>query len=164
MPAIPNVPDAISRAIYAELLALLPALPESTPEAIELRNERAMIDFAHLLPDNAAEAAVAAQIVNAQFLARDALRAASRPGIDPGEVRRCRAEACSMMRQADSDIRTLLRLQAERAKAEKELRPAAMERAGYWFKSVSQCPSRNRRRRLDQACHRLPPRPNWNTA
>ena len=137
MPAIPNTSDTLSRAIYAELLTQLPTLPDSTAETIELRNERAMTDLAHLLPENAAEAAVASQIVSAQFHARDALRAASRAGIDFDEVRRYRDQACSMMRQADSGIRTLLRLQAERAKAEKELRPAAMERAGYWFKSVS---------------------------
>jgi hypothetical protein len=38
-----------------------------------------------------------------------------------------------MMRQADGSIRTLLRMQAERQKAETAMRPAAMERAGYWF-------------------------------
>jgi hypothetical protein len=42
-----------------------------------------------------------------------------------------------MMRQADSGIRVLLRLQAAREKAEDALRPAAMERAGYWFRSIS---------------------------
>jgi hypothetical protein len=42
-----------------------------------------------------------------------------------------------MMRQADSGIRTLLRMQAERVKAETAMHPAAMERAGYWFRSVS---------------------------
>jgi hypothetical protein len=42
-----------------------------------------------------------------------------------------------MMRQADSGIRTLLRMQAERQKAEDAARPAAMQRAGYWFRSAS---------------------------
>jgi hypothetical protein len=137
MQAIPNVSDTIARAIYADLLTGLPPPPDDTPEAIELRNQRAATDLAHLLPENAAEAAVAAQVVSAQFQARDALRAAARAANDPAEVRRCRAQASSMMRAADSGIRTLLRLQAERTKAEKELRPAAMERAGYWFKSVA---------------------------
>jgi hypothetical protein len=137
MLTIPNVADALSRAIFAELLTLLPPLLNDTQAAIELRNQRAMTDVAHLLPENAAEAEVATQIVGAQFHARDALRAASRPGIDFAEAGRCHAQAASMMRQADSGIRTLMRLQGERTKAEKELRPAAMERAGYWFKSVS---------------------------
>ncbi len=137
MHAIPNIPEALSRAIYADLLAHLPQGSDDTPEGIELRNQRAMTVVAHLLPENGAEADIAVQIVGAQFHARDALRAAVRAAEDPAEVRRCRAQASSMMRQADSGIRTLLRLQAERTKAEKELRPAAMERAGYWFKSVS---------------------------
>jgi hypothetical protein len=88
-------------------------------------------------------------VVAAQFHARDALQAAScripelDPGSDPGtatdpeQVRRCRAQAASMMRQADSGLRTLLRMQAERQKAEDAARPAAMQRAGYWFRSVS---------------------------
>jgi hypothetical protein len=137
MHAIPNIPELISRAIYADLLASLPPLPDDTPEATELRNQRAMTAVAHLLPENVAEADVAVDIVAAQFHARDALRAASRAGLDPEEIRRCRAQAASMMRQADSGIRTLLRMQAERQKAEKALRPAAMERAGYWFRSVT---------------------------
>ena len=78
-------------------------------------------------------------VVAAQFQARDALRAAARciPGPDPGtgpdpdKLRQCRAQAASMMRQADSGIRTLLRMQAERQKAETAMRPAAMQRAGY---------------------------------
>jgi hypothetical protein len=112
-----------------------------------------MTAVAHLLPENVAEANVAVQIVAAQTHARDALQAASRvPGLDPGSfpgpdpratidsdarIRQCRAQAASMMRQADSAIRTLLRMQAERQKAEDALRPAAMQRAGYWFRSAS---------------------------
>jgi hypothetical protein len=84
-------------------------------------------------------------VVAAQFQARDALRAAARciPGPDSGtgldldKLRQCRAQAASMMRQADSGIRTLLRMQAERQKAETAMRPAAMQRAGYWFRSAS---------------------------
>ncbi len=137
MPAIPNISDTLSRAIYADLQRYLPPGGDNSPEGIELHNQRAMTVVAHLLPEDAAEADVAVQIVAAQIHARDALRAAVCAAQDPAEVRRCRAQASSMMRQADSGIRTLLRLQAERTKSEKELRPAAMERAGYWFKSVS---------------------------
>src|SRR6185437_14278392 len=105
------------------------------PESRALREQHAMTSVAHLIPENAAEADLAAQIVAAQFHARDALQAAS--GTDPEVVRRCRAQAASMMRQADSAIRTLLRMQAERQRAEDAARPAAMQRAGYWFRSVS---------------------------
>jgi hypothetical protein len=145
MSSIPNIPDTIAREIYAELCRSLPPPPDETPERRAIREQHAMISVAHLLPANAAEADIAAQIVAAQFHARDALQAASRhiPGPDPGaridpdELRRCRAQAASMMRQADSGIRTLLRMQAAREKAEDAARPAAMERAGYWFRSVT---------------------------
>jgi hypothetical protein len=153
MHSIPNLPDPLARSIYADLCRSLPPPPEDTPEARHLRDERAMIAVAHLLPENAAEAEIAVLIVAAQFRAREALCAASQrvPGLDPGSiprpdpgtslhpdhVRRCTAQAACMMRQADSAIRVLLRLQAERVKAETAMRPAAMERAGYWFRSVS---------------------------
>ncbi len=135
---IPNIPEPLSRAIYADLLNHLPSPAEDTPEARAFRDERAVTAVAHLLPENAAEAEVAVLIVGAQFHARDALRSvAAHAGTDPAEVRRCRAQAASMMRQADSGIRTLMRMQAERHKAEDALRPFAMQRAGYWFKPVA---------------------------
>jgi hypothetical protein len=140
MSSIPNIPDAIARQIYAELCGSLPPPPDDTPERRAIREQHAMTTAAHLLPENAAEATLAVNIVAAQFHARDALQDAARPGIDPEERRRCRAQAASMMRQADSGIRTLLRMQAERQKAEDALRPAAMQRAGYWFRSVSPQP------------------------
>jgi hypothetical protein len=145
MLSIPNISGAIAREIYAELCRSLPPPPDGTPESRALREQHAMTSVAHLLPENAAEANVAVQIVAAQFHARDALQGAScrTSGLDPGTapdpevVRRCRAQAASMMRQADSGIRTLLRMQGERQKAETAMRPAAMERAGYWFRSAS---------------------------
>jgi hypothetical protein len=137
MYSIPNIPDLLSRAIYADLCTLLPPPPDDTPEARHLRDERAMTAVAHLLPENAAEAEVAVLVVAAQSRAREALRAASQPGLDPDQTRRCTAQAACMMRQADGSIRTLLRMQAERQKAETAMRPAAMERAGYWFRSTS---------------------------
>jgi hypothetical protein len=137
MSLIPNIPDTIVREIYAELCRSLPPPPDNTPESRAIREQHAMTSVAHLVPENAAEADLAAQIVATQFHARDALQAASCSGADPETVRRCRAQAASMMRQADSGIRTLLRMQAERQKAEDGARPAAMQRAGYWFRSVS---------------------------
>ena len=137
MYSVPNIPDLLSRAIYADLCTLLPPPPDDTPEARACRDERAMTAVAHLLPENAAEAEVAVLVVAAQSRAREALRAASQPGLEPDQTRRCTAQAASMMRQADGSIRTLLRMQAERQKAETAMRPAAMERAGYWFRSVS---------------------------
>jgi hypothetical protein len=42
-----------------------------------------------------------------------------------------------MARQSDAALRALLRIQATREKQEAAMHPAAMGRAGYWFKEVS---------------------------
>ncbi len=136
MTLIPNIPESLSRTIYADLCTLLPPPEQDTPEDRANRDERAMTALAHLLPENAAEAEVAVLIVAAQAHARDALHeAAAYARIDPAEARRCRAQVTSMMRQAANHSRILTRMQAERQKAEDALRPLAMERSGYWFKS-----------------------------
>ena len=69
--------------------------------------------------------------------ADDALRLAGLAVDDPMEMRRCRAQATSMARQADATLRTLLRIQAARDKQLAGLQPAAMERAGYWFREIT---------------------------
>jgi hypothetical protein len=99
-----------------------------------------MTAVAHYLPENAAEAELAAQIVAADFHAKDALRgaAAALAVDDAPEARRCRAQAASMMRQMHAGVRTLQRMQAERHKAEDALRPFAMQRAGYWFRETAE--------------------------
>src|SRR5271166_2745657 len=138
MYSIPNLPDPLARAIYAELCTWLPSPATATPEARASRDERAMTAVAHYLPENAAEAQLAAQIVAADFHAKDALRAAAAALAvdDAPEARRCRAQAASMMRQMHAGVRTLQRMQAERHKAEDALRPFAMQRAGYWFRET----------------------------
>ena len=68
--------------------------------------------------------------------AGDSLRSAGLAATDPAEVRRCRAQATSMARQADAALRSLLRIQATHAKQLADQHPAAMERAGYWFKEI----------------------------
>ena len=93
MYSVPNIPDLLSRAIYADLCTLLPPPPDDTPEARACRDERAMTAVAHLLPENAAEAEVAVLVVAAQSRAREALRAASQPGLEPDQTRRCTAQA-----------------------------------------------------------------------
>jgi hypothetical protein len=92
---IPNIPEPLSRAICADLMTHLPPPAEDTPEARAIRDQRAVTAVAHLLPENAAEAEVAMLI------------AAAHAGADPAEVRHGRAQAASMMRQADSFLRTL---------------------------------------------------------
>ena len=138
MYSIPNLPDRLTREIYAELCTLLPSPATATPEGRASRDERAMTAVAHYLPENAAGAELAAQIVAADFHAKDALRsaAAALAVDDAPEAGRCRAQAASMMRQMHAGVRTLQRLQAERHKAEDALRPFAMQRAGYWFRET----------------------------
>jgi hypothetical protein len=137
MYSIPNLPDRLTREIYAELCKSLPSPATATPEARASRDARAMTAVAHYLPENAAEAELAAQIVAADFHAKDALRAvvAALAVPDAPEARRSRAQAALMMRQMHAGVRTLQRMQAERVKAEAAMRPAAMERAGYWFRA-----------------------------
>jgi hypothetical protein len=83
------------------------------------------------------EARLATRIVAMDAHAADSLRLAGLAVADPMEIRRCRAQAASMARQSDSALRTLLRMQATRDKQLAAMHPAAMERAGYWFREVS---------------------------
>ena len=43
----------------------------------------------------------------------------------------------AMARQADAALRSLLRIQTTREKQEAAMHPAAIERAGYWFRDAS---------------------------
>ena len=57
---VPNIPEPLSRAICAELIGSLPAPANDSPEQRALRDERAITALAHYLPENAAEAELAA--------------------------------------------------------------------------------------------------------
>jgi hypothetical protein len=70
MYSIPNLPDRLTREIYAELCTSLPSPATATPEGRASRDERAMTAVAHYLPENAAEAELAAQIVAATSMPR----------------------------------------------------------------------------------------------
>ena len=131
---IPNVPDRLAREIYAELCGDLPPPSPDTPEARTARDERAMAAVAALIPENAFEAELATQIVAQVFHAKHALRDASRPNLTVDALNNLRNQASRMDRDSQSGVRNLLRVQAERRKAEDAARPAAMERAGYWYK------------------------------
>ena len=96
-----------------------------------------MLAVAHYLPDNAAEAELAVQLVAADFHAKDAMLSAAAADDDPEKKRRLRAQIASMMRGMQAGVRTLQKMQAIREKAEAERHPPAMERAGYWFRDVS---------------------------
>lgn len=125
------------RAYFAQLCRELPELPGEDPEARAARLERAMDAVLALHPDDAFEADLAVRIVSSGAHAADALRLAVLAAGDPEKLRQSRAQAASMMRQSDSALRNLLRIQARREKQEAESHPAYMGRAGYWFKEVS---------------------------
>jgi hypothetical protein len=82
-----------------------------------------------LLPANASEAALGTQYVAANVQALDCLRLAREPGLDPGFALKCRAQSVSMMRQALSAMRMLLRVQAVRQSIEAD--GAATDRAAW---------------------------------
>jgi hypothetical protein len=133
----PDFPIALAREVFARLCASLPPPREDTPEARAVRDDLAYAAVEAYYPIDAAEAELAVQIVAANAHALDALRFAGLPGKSEDEIRRCRAQGNSMLRTAQGAVRALERRQATREKAQNAMHPAAMERAGYWFKSVS---------------------------
>jgi hypothetical protein len=136
-PTLPNLPPSIAREVFSTLCTSLPPPATDTAEARDARHETAMAAVAALHPADAIEALLGVQIVAANAHAMDSLRLAVQPGVDPDAARRCRAQASSMMRQMQSGMRALERRQAAHEKAEAALQPAAMDRAGWWFRDVS---------------------------
>jgi hypothetical protein len=125
------------REYFAELCRELPPVPDEDAEARATRQKSAMDAVAALHPENAFEARLAVRIVSTDAHAADALRSAALAAGDPERVRQCRAQVASMARQSDAALRALLRIQTTREKQEAAMHPAAMGRAGYWFKEVS---------------------------
>jgi hypothetical protein len=134
---LPDAPASNRREIFAMLCRELPPPVDATPEVRAVRDMGAMDAVEALHPMDAFEARLAVRIVAMDAHAGDGLRLAGLAVDDPLEVRRCRAQAASMARQSDSALRTLLRMQATRDKQLAAMHPAAMERAGYWFREVS---------------------------
>ena len=138
-----NPNGANYRFYFAELCTRLPEDPGEDAEAQALRQQHAMDALVDLVPYDKFEARLALRIVEADAHAADALRSAAQAlhaGNDE-KVRQCRAQAASMARTSDSALRTLLRMQAKREKQIAEMHPAAMEQAGYWFRSIEVPPA-----------------------
>jgi hypothetical protein len=134
----PPYPDTLAPnacELFADLCSQLPKAADDTEEAIAARARRAMDAVFALHQEDAFEARLATRIVAMDAHAADCLHAAA--AADPWEGRRCRAQAASMARQSDSALRALRRMQSERDKALAGMHPAAMGRAGYWFKEAS---------------------------
>ena len=109
----------------------LPPPPGANPEEADVlrRDHAAIARIAALAPANAAEADVAAQFVAASEQWKECLRLAQQPDTSPQWAAKCRAKAAAMMRQANSAMRLLLRLQAARRKLEAD--NAACDRAAW---------------------------------
>jgi hypothetical protein len=135
--ALPDLPPAVARQTLQSLIGALPSPATAAPEDRAARDEAAIAAVAALHPADAYEAILATQIVAANAHALDCLRRAVQPGLDEAAVHRCRAQAGSMMRHMQSGLRMLRRDQAAREKAEAAMQPAAMARAGYWFRDVT---------------------------
>jgi hypothetical protein len=134
---LPDLPPSVARDVLATLCAALPPPVADTTEARADRDATAMAAVAALLPGNAFEALLAAQVVAANAHAMHSLRRAVAQGEPPEAARRCRAQASLMMRQMQSGLAALQRTQAARTKAEAAMQPAAMASAGWWFRDAS---------------------------
>ena len=109
--------DAYYHLIRTLCLTLPPPLSDS-PDDLARRNHAAIARIAALAPANAAEADLAAQVVAASEQWKDCLRLARLPETTPKMALKCRAQAISMMREAQSALGLLLRLQEARRKRE----------------------------------------------
>ena len=117
-------------AFYEIMRVLRGALPPPSsddPAEGARRDRAAMAGVAALLPGNAAEGRLAAQYIVADAWAMDCLRLAGERRLEFNIVRKCQAQAMSLMREGKSALRRLERTQAIRRAIEAD--PAAAERA-----------------------------------
>ena len=84
------------------------------------RDRAAMAAVAALLPENAAEGRLAARFVVADAWSLDCLRLARERRHETDIAQKCRAQAMSLMREGNSALRLLLRLQAARQATAKD--------------------------------------------
>ncbi len=128
-----NLADQLPADVYYQLVhSLCPTLPPpvtDSPEDLARRNRAAIARIAALCPANAAEADVAALHVAASEQWKKLLRLAEEADTTSYWAQKCRAQANSMMRQAQSALRLLLRMQAARQKL--EANSEARERAAW---------------------------------
>ncbi len=128
LPAAPGLDPGVALQLPADaywhlvrtLRLTLPPPPgvNPGPEDLARRDRAAIARIAALAPANAAEADVAAQFVAASEQWKDCLRLAHQPDTTPEWAAKCRAQAAAMMRQANSALRLLLRMQQARRKLE----------------------------------------------
>src|SRR5487761_11174 len=121
-PDHPHLADRLPADAYWQLIRMLrltlPPPPTDSPDDLARRDHAAIARIAALAPANAAEADVAAQFVAASEQWKDCLKLARERAREPNVAGKCRAQALSMMRQANSALRLLLRMQEAREKRE----------------------------------------------
>ena len=128
----PDVFDrrAASRFVALYLTMSLPPPPDDTPEARQQRDVWAKAAVMALRPAHEAEAMLAAQFVAACLQSLDCLRLAHLPDTEPATASKCSAQAVSFMRQSQTALRALQRMQAEReARSPKRVEAVAESRA-----------------------------------
>ncbi len=115
-PSKSNSPRTRTYHLVRTLRLTLPPPLTDNPDDLPRRDHAAIARVAALAPADAAEAELAAQFVAASEQWKDCLRLAQAPATSPEWAAKCRAQAASMMRQANAALRLLLRLQATRRK------------------------------------------------
>ena len=123
-----NLPAAIAREAYASLSGTLPPPATETPETRAARDDEAMAAVAILRPADPFEARLAVDVVTADAHAKDCLRLAAKYSNDVTTALRCRAQFAVMMRQMQSALRTLQRMQAARQKTDAASAPGEEQR------------------------------------
>jgi hypothetical protein len=135
--ALPSLPPATALEIVQSLRNSLPPPVTDTPASFIARDNTAIEILADMHPVGAFEARLAVQIVAADAQAGECLRLIGLPDQDPAVRLRCRAQAAAMLRLMQSGTRILQRTQEVREKAEAAMQPAAMQRAGWYFRDAS---------------------------
>ena len=134
----PDWARLLPREAFAEIILVLrgalppPGLDDPDEMAWQdwaRRDRAAMAAVAALLPENAAEGRLAARFVVADAWSLDCLRLARERRHEPDVAQKCTAQALSLMRESNSALRLLLRLQAARRLIEKDA--AAAGRAAW---------------------------------
>src|SRR5487761_370842 len=125
-PDHPHLADRLPADAYWQLVRTLrltlPPPPTDSPDDLARRDHAAIARIA-------AQAELAAQFVAASEQWKDCLKLARERAREPNVAAKCRAQALSMMRQANSALRLLLRMQELRAKREAD--SAACDRAAW---------------------------------
>ena len=113
-----RLPDDAYYHLVRTLRVTLPPPLTGDPAALLHRDHAAIARIAGLAPGNSAEVDFAAQYVAASEQWKDCLRLVQAPGTTPEWAAKYRAQAASMMREANSAMRLLLLMQATRRKLE----------------------------------------------